>query len=372
MGKIAERAGTVTLDFRPVDDGAPRATPQVLRGDLSACEITGSCLWLACDETTTVERLVTHDGSRFAGHRAFDLSCVFHLPSGGDEEIDIEGLAFDGGCLWITGSHSLKRKKPKRHESDTTAALERLTQVEREANRYFLGRLPLVPTGDPDVYDVAGFGAGDPRAGFAAACLPMTNGKNALAAAVAEDVHLGRFMEVPSKENGVDVEGIAASGERVFLGLRGPVLRGWAVVLELSVGNPQPERLALNGIGPGGEPYRKHFLDLDGLGIRDLMLHNGDLLILAGPTMDLDGPVAVFRWPAALAAKSPEVVSHERLERVLDLPFGDGVDHPEGMALIARREEARPQLLIVCDSPGPARLHANGTAITADLFTLPG
>src|SRR5918999_1164596 len=27
----------------------------------------------------------------------------------------------------------------------------------------------------------------------------------------------------------IDIEGLAVSGERVFLGLRGPVLRGWAV-----------------------------------------------------------------------------------------------------------------------------------------------
>ncbi|MNG03413.1 hypothetical protein D3C84_864920 [compost metagenome] len=35
--------------------------------------------------------------------------------------------------------------------------------------------------------------------------------------------------------------------------------------------------------------YRKHFFALNGLGFRDLCTSGDDLLILAGPTMDLDG-----------------------------------------------------------------------------------
>ncbi|SEQ79374.1 Protein of unknown function [Arthrobacter sp. OV608] len=84
----------------------------------------------------------------------------------------------------------------------------------------------------------------------------------------------------------------------MFIGLRGPVLRGWAVIIELEVGNgpsvePQPTF-------PGGRRYRKHFFDLRGLGVRDLCRHQNDLLVLAGPTMKLDGRTTVFRWRAAL------------------------------------------------------------------------
>ena len=52
-----------------------------------------------------------------------------------------------------------------------------------------------------------------------------------------------------------------------------------------------------------GRGYRKHVLRLDGLGVRDLCPHGEDLLVLAGPTMDLDGPVHVFRWHGACAAE---------------------------------------------------------------------
>ena len=41
------------------------------------------------------------------------------------------------------------------------------------------------------------------------------------------------FLPIPSKDNGLDIEGITARGDRVLLGLRGPVLRGIALVAEL-------------------------------------------------------------------------------------------------------------------------------------------
>jgi hypothetical protein len=63
------------------------------------------------------------------------------------------------------------------------------------------------------------------------------------------------------------VEGLTVAGERLFLGLRGPVLRGWAVVLEVEPAETgDPSLLKLKKIGPDGRRYRKHFLDLAGWG----------------------------------------------------------------------------------------------------------
>jgi hypothetical protein len=326
--------------------------------------MTGSCLWLACDETTTVERLITRDGVRFAEHQAFSLGHVFELPAGEDQEIDIEGLAHDGDYLWITGSHSLNRKKPKRHEKDPKEALRRLSIVGSGPNRYFLARVPLVPAEERGIYTLARSGI----TGATAACLPMVAGTNALAEALAKDPLLGRFTHIPCKENGLDVEGIAARGNRIFLGLRGPVLRGWATILEIEVRSEDSGLLALTAIGPQGEAYRSHFLDLDGLGVRDLALDGNDLVILAGPTMDLDGPSRIYRWRKALKADGPEIVTHQRIDRLLDVPHGKGADHAEGLALI---EGAARRLLVVYDSPAASRLHKGSTAIDADVFILP-
>ncbi len=366
MIQYATPVSVVLLDFDS-DLGSQSATAaDILRGDLSACDRTGSCLWLACDEATSVERLITRDGVRFAEHRGFPLGHIFTLPAGDEEEIDIEGLTHDGGYLWITGSHSLKRKKPKRHEENPDEALRRLATVKADPNRYFLGRVPLVPAQEEGVHDLARSGA----CGATAACLPMASGTNALAEALANDPLLGRFVSIPSKENGLDIEGIAVRGDRVFLGLRGPVLRGWAVIIELMIGSAGSGALALIPIGPNGEVHRLHFLDLDGLGIRDLLLDGDDLLILAGPTMDLDGPSRLYRWTRALDADRSTVITHRRIAHLLDLPYGEGVDHAEGIALIAASDGATRHLLVVYDSPSPARLHQNGTAIDADIFVL--
>lgn len=366
MGIPAQPLRRVTLDFRhPGDDGG--ALAEVVRGDLSACEMTGSCLWLGSDETTTIQRLVQSDDGHFAAHRSFDLAAAFPLPAGSDEEIDVEGLAEDDSLLWITGSHSLRRKKPKRQDS-APEALARLSEVTASPNRYFVARLPLVRGGDGP-HGLAGIdGITDPT-GRAPALLPMAGGRNTLAEALARDIHVGRFVDVPSKENGLDVEGIAARGRRVFLGLRGPVLRGWAMIIELSVVEDSPGRLALDPIGGHGEPYRKHFLDLDGLGIRDLAFDGNALLILAGPTMDLDGPVRVYRWADVPAADQGAVIAEAAVRRVLEVPFGEGADHAEGIALLT--DAGSKQLLVVYDSPSQSRLHEGGTAIDAEVFALP-
>ena len=131
-------------------------------------------------------------------------------------------------------------------------------------------------------------------------------------------------------------------GDRVYVGLRGPVLRGWAVVLELRphADPDDPTRLRLRDFADGS-PYRKHVLDLDGLGVRDLCPDGDDLLVLAGPSMDLDGPVRVYRWRRAAHAADSEVVRDDALTRVVDLPYGEGDDHAEGICLLADDGAAR-------------------------------
>ena len=60
-----------------------------------------------------------------------------------------------------------------------------------------------------------------------------------------------------------------------------------------------------------GALMRKHFLQLDGLGVRDLHFCGDDLYILAGPTMVLNGDIRIFKWPAArpfLAANRAEAI----------------------------------------------------------------
>jgi diamine N-acetyltransferase len=141
-------------------------------------------------------------------------------------------------------------------------------------------------------------------------------------------------------------------------------------VLELrpEVDPDAPDRLRLTALDDG-RAYRKHVLRLRGLGVRDLCPHGDDLLVLAGPTMDLDGPVHVVRWHGALQADTPQVVRDDLLTRELDLPYGEGHDHAEGIGVLGPADS--PRLLVVYDSPSPARLTDDG-GVLADVVRLPG
>lgn len=324
--------------------------------NLSAIHADGDHLWIAGDETATVERL-TRTGAghavEFADHRTFALADLVQLPGERDDEVDVEGMALVGGYLWVVGSHSAKRKKVKRRHADEKA-MNRLATVRPEPARRLLARLAIddhrpvestpdgrrsLALGTPSLYDL-----------------------------LAADEHLAAFVDIPGKDNGLDIEGIAVHGEAgaesVYVGMRGPVLRGWATVLQLAP-RAAGDELALAEL-PGGQRYAKHFLDLDGLGIRDLCEHGDDLLVLAGPSMDLDGPVRLYRWPHAAHLDAGSVVRRDELQLVLDLPYGCGDDHAEGIALLPG-----DRLLVVYDSPAAHRLPDQHTVL-ADVVPLPG
>lgn len=373
------RIGQIALEFSAPDgDGEP------LREHLSCvvASADGKTLWLASDETATVERLILSDeGSHFASHERVALRDRLALPGADDEEADIEGLALRHGYLWVAGSHSLARRRPKKAD-DAEAALSRLTNVKLEANRFLFGRIPLA-NGDGNAASLVDKVKTDAGGKLRAGRLPIAERqkhlkaaatRSALSAAVCADEHFGPFLEVPAKENGFDVEGIVVLDDRIFLGLRGPVLRGHATVLEIAVAEGKRGALALAPVGEDGAVYRKHFLDLDGLGIRSLMAHGDDILILAGPTMDLDGPVRIYRWRQAASSSAPRAAGVYRGEDVAclgDLPFGDGDDHAEGMTMLRLPRSSVAHLLVVYDGPAAERRRGDH-GVLADLFALPG
>ncbi len=351
---------TLTLAFT-LSAGKKKA----LRDGLSAVVRVGGELWLANDESLSLERL-TLAGDRAGEHVSFPLADCLDLPAAPDgddfEEADIEGLDWAEGCLWLTGSHSLKRKNPKPGDKPDKARKD-LARLSRDGNRHLLARVPLV--------EEAGQLRPVRRAGDAhAARLDGDAEGNTLTRALADDPHLAPFLALPGKDNGFDIEGLTVAGERLFLGLRGPVLRGWAVILELAPVAAPPDRLALNPLD-GARPYLKHFLNLDGLGVRDICRRGDDLLILAGPTMDLDGPVRVYRWPGgARPHRDGAWVPAETLEAVLDIPHGRGDDHAEGMTLFSAQGNGHPALLVVYDAAAEARKQGDG-GVLADVFPLP-
>ena len=137
--KSVDQIALTFSDWKPL-----RHVEDPLHKDLSAVTRIGDSLFLACDETASVERLRRLDAGCFAEHQHFTLDGLIDLPAGEDGRMDIEGLSASNGYLWIVGSHSLKRSKPRLDDGDREQALQRMEEIEREPNRYFLGRVPLV------------------------------------------------------------------------------------------------------------------------------------------------------------------------------------------------------------------------------------
>lgn len=333
---------------------------------LSGVASIGDYLFLAPDEGASLLRLKRLGLSDFGQEQSFAVADFVEPPGSLGDELDLEGLDGDSGALWVVGSHGAVRTRV--HDDDPAQKIPAtLAKVRHPVSRTLLARIPLGNSADGPVPLRSDESGG---AWTSAACLPVVGKSGYLVDALRDDEHLGPFLDLPSKDNGLDIEGLALAGERVLLGLRGPVLRGWAVILEVAprCDRGDPTRMELAVIDElSHRRYRKHFVDLGGLGIRDLARDGDDLLILAGPTMLLDGPSRVLRLRGAAMGALKDAVHAAELEFVAELAVGTGEDHPEAIAVLRDGGLAR-QLLVAYDSPAASRLSPVG--ITAEVIAL--
>lgn len=180
-----------------------------------------------------------------------------------DAELDAEGMATDGRYFYVTGSHSAKR-------SDCASNPES-RHVIRFRRDPATGRALRSPANNPAgaLVDYADTGR----------LWSIMQTQPALAAHVGERKCLG--SEPPSKapslagQQGVNIEGLAVQGGRLYFGLRGPVGGDVAKVLAVNAdalftgGDPQA---AVTSIALGAHR-----------GIRDMVAVKNGLLLLAGP-----------------------------------------------------------------------------------------
>ncbi|MFZ5525704.1 MAG: DUF3616 domain-containing protein [Pseudomonadota bacterium] len=335
--------------------------------NLSGAAFIGDTLWVAGDEACGIDRLTRlqptgPEALRFGEPVNFPLADFIDLPGEADDEADLEGMAFDGRCLWVVGSHGLKRKnaKPGRSAQDNA---RRLAKLSLDSNRLLLACIPVEPGegGVPTLVPRSGDGRRARR-------LQGDERSNALTRLLADDPHFGPFLPLPGKDNGFDVEGMALLDESMLLGLRGPVLRGWAGLLEL---NPraQGDHLQLAALQGSDALLRKHFLNLGGLGVRDLHMDGDDLYILAGPTMVLDGDIRLYRWAGArqaLQANDEPVTFWPDLPVVCTLPHEPGADRAEAFCALPAHLARTPSWLALYDAPAPAR-HPDEFTVLGDL-----
>jgi hypothetical protein len=330
--------------------------------DLSAAAFVGTTLFVAGDEGARIERLLPTGDGVWGDHAAFDLAALLGLDS--EAEIDVEGMAYaEDDWLWVTGSHARTRPKPRRSGGDgePTIDIDRLANLKDTRARCLLARLPLALDEAGHVAPVARDGAR--RAGHVR--LTKKHGSK-LARMFAEHPLIGPFTRIAAKEGGLDIEGIAVAGAHVALGLRGPVIAGHAMLAEPIVLPKKRGRLHL------APRLAVRLLDLGGFGIRDLRAAGDDLLILAGPTQDIDGRCAVYRWAGwrtDLPADTDRTGVH-RPERLFDLPVRLDCDHAEAIDWLPGGVGS--QLMVLHDSPAPDRIDRDACALLGDVLSIGG
>ncbi|MCV2419600.1 DUF3616 domain-containing protein [Paucibacter sp. DJ2R-2] len=351
----ARTANAVRLEFAP---------ESLVQSNLSGAAFTGDWLWVAGDEACGLDRLrrldpVGREALRFGEVRDFPLAELLDLPGAPEEEADLEGMAVADGYLWVVGSHGLKRKNAKA-ERDHADNAKRLAKLALDGNRRLLACLPIEfdAKGEPCLVRQA-------QDGRRALRLKGDAQSNLLTRALADDPHFGPYMAIPGKDNGFDIEGLAVDGRRLLLGLRGPVLRGWSALLEIAV-ETRGEQLRLAPLDESGTLIRKHFLQLDGLGVRDLHFSGDDLYILAGPTMVLNGDIRVFKWPGArplLAANREPVRFESALTESVPLPHARGTNRAEAICQLPAElsGSSKASWLVLYDAPGADRKEGDHT-----------
>lgn len=276
--------------------------------DISAIQTYGDKLIIGADEGKKIQ--ILREITKNKSYKA-DLKIKLSDNKG---ELDIEGIARNENAFYVTGSHSRKRNKVDdslTHKEN----LDLLATVESEPNRNGLFRFTLDPDDineEPDIVrlDLNGL--------------------------LKNDRHLKLFTEIPSKENGVDIEGIAVDkNHTLYLGFRGPVLRGnFVPVLVTEFDNLSD--------------YHLRFVNLNGQGIRDITKVEEGFLIIGGPVGDGDGSYDLYFWDGfdSIPATDRQVNSVKKLGEI-DIPVKGA--KAEGITVVEETDSCY-KAIIVYDS----------------------
>jgi hypothetical protein len=277
----------------------------------------------ATDESGRQYSVQVFKGAPESGYQYLADVLLYEVPAGACKEADFEALTRNGEVFFAIGSHSVDRKKQNPDKTYEENRI-RLTQagIEKCKSRDELFKFKL---GDSDKAEV-----------LKTVSLRELIEKNPV---------LALFASIPDKENGIDIEGLAATPEALFVGFRGPVLRqNYVPILRL---NQDLSDSSLNN-------SEILFVNLDGRGVRDIAPGPGGLYILAGPNGDELQSFAIYFWNGQdqisgtnRAASAPHLLC--------DLGTYES-SKPEGIALFPPdRTSQPPRFVLVHDGPAPPK-----------------
>jgi hypothetical protein len=319
---VVGRAGTVAgkpiaLDRYPVCEPSAAIALPCSNGSGS------TCAWVGDNEQDAALFQYTIDGDgRLAPAEPFEVSL------GGVKVGDIEALASDAGGVLAIGSHSRKNSCAS---DDERVAIARLT------------------LGDPvQATQVAGAAGFDDRKNACetrwivladdapAAARSLRRDFCAAIAAAERDARAGS----PSSCAGttLNVEGAvtvpdSSGGERLWIGLRAPLVQGLGVLLRAAPVKQGGKRLGFDGIA---------LIDLRGQGVRELAQSGGFVWGIAGSTEDSKDKSHLFRVRTERLA-SGNVIGDTQLVPGAELP-------PTAEGLIVQPEAHRAIVLLDGDT----------------------
>lgn len=244
------------------------------------------------DEAQSAQVVTLYDGRLEAGP---DIPLIADAFDGEPIELDGEAVTFGGGAFYVIGSHGHPRDRKGKLDVEGDAG--EIAAKIKATSRLLRFKLPSEIDTDRDARAVD------------------VDASARVREAIAASSALSPYMDQRLERNGLTIEGIAVIGDRLYVGLRSPLLEsGKAAIMNLALG-------AL--FGSGALDAHVALVDLDGRGVRDLSVRDGALVILAGPSGDSDGTYAVYLWdrtsPPILIGSLPDVPPDEKPEAILPL-----------------------------------------------------
>jgi Protein of unknown function (DUF3616) len=260
--------------------------------DLSGGTRVGDWLVLVSDESRSVI-LMQAMGEAYAHVNTVELEP-------GKKEFDLEGVTADGDTVYVCGSHSAARKELPGE----------IGPVRRKPDRDVVFRFRLKQDGSITRID-----------------------RSSLRQALDTHAVLAPFANLASKENGIDIEGLAFRDGLLYFGFRSPVLRdNWVPVLVTPFDSPISNDV--------------RYIRLGGRGIRDLVMVSDGFLVLAGPPGDGDQGYQLFHWNGVCALTDPDKSTLLPMKGLHGSPVGK----LEGMILL-EETSGRCDVLLLSDGP---------------------